>query len=365
MDIEIDEQNEKKEIIDEISPSENESGLSDLEYECQLYKKKKKLIFEISKNRPIISTKIKKQIEESQHNEIFNPLSAIDSTSKTDEITENTNEKVDTTTQEENTNNKKIKENYINDPYSNYNKYNRQPVPKVVIKQKERFKNSIPFLRDFNPKFLKKENIDKKIFRKFRNFIKHQYNSIITIKTEELFLYKEQFWKDFCTKNLLPPMAYHVSNRLIQFKSFNTKYFIWLFSQNGTASLFQMFVEECGQSIISSFVSKYNLDIKEKEIIPKLQKYLYAIPSIYSKRKEVLPMATKQYEQYDDYNDTYIGTQEVSNDEDSSQSSNNIFNLNFGKMFNEDNKGDNRSIFSNDNDDLLYSYRNQLLDGDV
>ena len=367
MDIDIDEPKEEKNIIDEISPFENESGMSDLEYEIQLYKEKKKLIFEISKNRPVINKKIKKEIEESQQNNIFNPFSVIDSSnqSKNDDITENTNEKVETTIQDENYNNKKIKENYINDPYSNYNKYNRQPVPKVVIKQKERFKNSIPFLRTFNPKFLKKENIDKKIFRKFRNFIKHQYNSIITSKTEELILYKDQFWKDFCTKNLLPPMSYQTTNnRILQFKSFNTKYFIWLFSQNGTAQLFQMFTKECGQSIISSFVSKYDLDIKEKEIIPKLEKYLYAIPSIYSKRKEIIKMTSKQFEQNDDNNDTYIGTQELSNDEESSQSSNNIFNLNFAKIYNEDNKkGDNNSIYSYDKDDLLYPYRNEIFDG--
>ena len=366
MDIDIDEPKEEKNIIDEISPSENESGMSDLEYEIQLYKEKKKLIFEISKNRPVINKKIKKEIEESQQNNIFNPFSVIDNSSqnKNDDITENTNEKVETTIQDDYYTNKKVKENYINDPYSNYNKYNRQPVPKVVIKQKERFKSSIPFLRTFNPKFLKKENIDKKIFRKFRNFIKNQYNSIITIKTEELILYKDQFWKDFCTKNLLPPMSYQThNNRILQFKSFNTKYFIWLFSQNGTAQLFQMFTRECGQSIISSFVSKYDLNTKEKEIIPKLEKYLNAIPSIYSKRKEILQMTSKQFEQNDDNNNTYIGTQELSNDEESSQSSNNIFNLNFGKIYNEDNKkGDNNSIYSYDKDDLLYSYRNELFD---
>ena len=66
----------------------------------------------------------------------------------------------------------------------------------------------------------------------------------------------------------------------------------------------------------------------------------------------------------DDNNNTYIGTQELSNDEESSQSSNNIFNLNFGKIYNEDNKkGDNNSIYSYDKDDLLYSYRNELFDG--
>ena len=58
------------------------------------------------------------------------------------------------------------KNNYLNDPCSNFNKYNRQVLPKIQ-KSKERFKNSIPFLKEFNPKFLKKENIDKKFSENF------------------------------------------------------------------------------------------------------------------------------------------------------------------------------------------------------
>ena len=371
MDIDNDDTtNEKIEILEQINPSENESGLSDLEYDYQLYIKKKKQIFEISKSKPILSKKISKDITFTQQNEIFNPISAIkdeyrkyDNTNMNSGYEDNSKDINESTTQDDILK-KTEKNNYLNDPSSNFNKYNRQVLPKIQ-KSKERFKNSIPFLKEFNPKFLKKENIDKKIFRKFRNFVKNEYVNSSNVETSFLFLHKEPFWKDFCTKNLLPPMKYYLPerNKLLEFKSFNTKYFIWLFSQSGTSTIFNSFVQSKGTSIVSNLIIKYNLEATEQDIIPKLTSYLYSIPSIYSCQKKNLS-ATKQYDSYNDITDTYTGTKEPSNEYEDCNSSNNVFNLNFGKIFTEDSitgsNNDNQSYISNSEEDYMNSFNNAL-----
>ena len=231
---------------------------------------------------------------------------------------------------------------YFKVPYSNYNKYNRDYLPKN--KTKERFKNLDPFLKNFNPKFLKKENIDKKIFRKFRNFIKEKFQN----SNEIIFNYNKIFWKDFCTNNLLPPMKYINQNReFIEFKSFNTKYFLWFFNQYGTIELFEKFREEEGEKIINSFIIEYNLiESNEQNIIEKLKEYLIQIPKIYcdlNKKRENISL------DYSDLADTYLGTKDFEDNDPAS----NLFKINFdikcGKIF----KDDYRNEFNNE-----YDYNN-------
>lgn len=370
MDIDNDDPTKEKiEMLEQINPSENESGLSDLESDYQLYIKKKKQIFEISKSKHILNKKISNDITFTQQNEMFNPISTIkDEYKKYDNnlnsAYENNSKDFNESTTQEDILKKTEKNNYLDDPSSNFNKYNRQVLPKIQ-KSKERFKNSIPFLKEFNPKFLKKENIDKKIFRNFRNFVKNEYINNSKVGTSFFFLHKEPFWKDFCTKNLLPPMKYYFPerNQLLEFKSFNTKYFLWLFSQIGTPIIFNSFIQSKGASIVSNLVTKYDLEATEQDIIPKLTSYLYSIPSIYSCQKQSLS-ANKQYESYDDITDTYTGTKEPSNEYEDSNSSNNIFNLNFGKIFTEDsitgNNKDYQSCISNSEEDYMNSFSNAL-----
>ena len=73
----------------------------------------------------------------------------------------------------------------MKDPYSTFNKYKKRP--KKYRKEEKAFRKTVPFLRDFNLKFLKKENIDKKIFRKFRNYIKEQYYNKTNNEIKTLF----------------------------------------------------------------------------------------------------------------------------------------------------------------------------------
>jgi len=171
----------------------------------------------------------------------------------------------------------------LSEPFSNINLYKKSFFPKVN-KSKEKLKNLVPFLKDFNPKFLKKENIDKKILRRFRNFVKINYK----VQKETIDNLDPKFWKNFTTFNLLPPMNYMDEKILIEFKSFNTKYMLWLFSKNGSVELYKDFASKSGEDMLYCFIKAYDLKNNNEEgIIPKLRHYILAIPDIYSKNYNI------------------------------------------------------------------------------
>jgi hypothetical protein len=168
---------------------------------------------------------------------------------------------------------------------SNWNHYSRKFIP-PVNKVKDRLKDKVPFLRDFNPKFLKKENIDKKILRKFRNYVKAIYKDF----REQLGCFDIEFWKDFSNLNLLPPMRYTDVYSEIEFKSFNVNYMQWLFSKSGTVELYKEFVNKIGHDLLQNFIDSYDLmNTIEVGIVDKLKFYIYNIHEIYAdKRKKYL-----------------------------------------------------------------------------
>lgn len=216
------------------------------------------------------------------------------------------NLKKDKNTKEHSIKNKLIVQQIMKDPHSNYNYYSRQYIPKAN-KKAEKFKNMIPFLRDFNPKFLKKENIDKKILRKFRNFVKSflendlsgKIYSRISSKNDlqksiliEYEKYKDLiFLRKFYKQNLLPPMSYSndTNNITIEFKSFNTNYMLWLFSQEGISEVYKLFTDNLGNEILSDFIDSYNLEQVNKKseigIIQTLSDYIFSIEKIYTSKQ--------------------------------------------------------------------------------
>ena len=182
----------------------------------------------------------------------------------------------------------KVPKSYKVDPSqeacSNLNFYNKPFIPKA--KAKEKLKNIVPFLREFKPRFLKKENIDKKILRKFRNYVK------IIHKTDlkALDTFDKLFWANFVNHNLLPPMKYDEEGLKVEFKSFNTKYLLWLFSKEGSVKLYTEFSAKFSEQILQDFISAYDLmnNKEEQGIIEKLKYYISAIPEIYSKRGNLI-----------------------------------------------------------------------------
>ena len=291
------------EILENIIFDENDSGI--LDFGTKEEKNSQKKIFEINKIKKIINKSVRTLFEENNEYEEFKPLIQQEKEIKNEYVNiEKTNEQftekdsmgievnneiktkentegfIEIKKENEIKNYKKY--NILTDPYSNYNNFTK----KFVIKEnkKKRFRDIHPFLKTFNPKFLKKENINKKIFRKFRKFFKSYYKNN---KNSPIISKNELFWKKFFINNLLPPVKIEENEgEIIEHKSFNTKYLLWLFNQEGANELFKLFIEKEKENIINNFVSEYNLhNSNEPNIIEKISKYIDYIPEIYDNEK--------------------------------------------------------------------------------
>ena len=109
---------------------------------------------------------------------------------------------------------------------------------------------------------MKKENIDKKIIRKFRRFVS-------LMKKEVSFEEDNGFINKFVNQEFLPP--FKCDN--IEFKSFNSDYFTWLFSNKAMCNLYNQFADEYYITIAEDFVDVYNLSKNENEMVKSLPIY--------------------------------------------------------------------------------------------
>ena len=147
-----------------------------------------------------------------------------------------------------------------------------------LIKQINRHNQSIKKgkLKEFQFKFTKRENIDKKILRKFRKYLKDKFKK----KDEEvnLIISANKFWYHFINQNLLPPFVYEVEEK--EFKSFNTGYMCWVFEHNAADELYNLFIKVHYEKLMAHFETKYKLNPKEEEY-NLLKNYLNTLPAIF------------------------------------------------------------------------------------
>jgi len=214
-----------------------------------------------------------------------------------------------------------FKEDNLNNSYytkSNYSlkEYQEKSFNKNII---SKLRDKHPFLKQFFPKFTKKDTIDKKILRAFRRFL------IEEDKKKELNLENTDkiFWNIFINKNLLPPMIFHEKNEnnennynlpnessIVQFKSFGNNYCKWLFSKRGAIDLFKCFIIKNGECLYESFIKDYK--IKEDDpILSQLNYYIYEMPLLYLNISQMPPINPSCSEElfdnilgpdYNDYN---------------------------------------------------------------
>ena len=375
--VDLDYETIHSEILENIIFEENESGLSDFDEKEEQAEddgkndRRKEQIFDIVKIKNIIHKSVESLFEEEQENDGFKPLLkqekeiAKNSEDKLKEnrcesITNNTEMKTQDFTvdikdnlKEEcfnkintidmKTKNEENKEdeiinyrryNYLTDPNSNYNNFSKKY--EIKTNPKKRFRDIHPFLKTFNPKFLKKENIDKKIFRRFRKFVKSLYKKN---KNLPVFIKNPLFWRKFYVKNLLPPVKIVLNHNgnLIEHKSFNTQYLIWLFNQQGTTELFEMFAKNELEFVINNFIEEYDLsESKEPGIIEKIKQYIKYIPEIYGEQNQSKEVILEENLQNFEINYPNNKDEEDLDSIDSGISSSNPFNLKFDEIGKKD-----------------------------
>jgi len=108
--------------------------------------------------------------------------------------------------------------------------------------------------------------------RKFRKYLKDNHKKVASEISGKV------FWNKFIQDNLLPPMKYQAEN--VEYKSFNTNYMVWLMSHKGAVELYEKFISEHFDEILTMFVSKFSL--KEGEELQQLRVYIKNLASIFN-----------------------------------------------------------------------------------
>lgn len=136
--------------------------------------------------------------------------------------------------------------------------------------KKEKKNVKIKALKNYNFRYTKRENIDKKVLRKFRKYLKESVKKKL-MKLEE----RHDFLKIFIKKNLFPPFEYNE----YEFKSFNTKYLMWLFSQPYFSITFNSFIDNTGLRLIQFLYSTFDIRLLEDKL--HLKNYVLNFSSFY------------------------------------------------------------------------------------
>jgi hypothetical protein len=162
-------------------------------------------------------------------------------------------------------------DNFQNDKNCTNNIYTKEFIPKTP-KNSENLQKKLPMLQSFKPKYTKRENIDKKILRKFKVFLKERHNDkmlLIPGSSSE-----KHFWVMFLNGNLFPPMKYTdgSTGEQVEFKSFNTKYLLWIFSKKGAKEFYEKFTQEEGSAVIANISSDYG--VHESSDLNQLEYYM-------------------------------------------------------------------------------------------
>ena len=165
-------------------------------------------------------------------------------------------------------------------------------VPKKQIEKKESKKynkkkknnkeetifNQLPYLNSFKPKYIKRETIDKKIIRSFKNYTIKEYKAnrlVIDEKTMD-----QNFFINFVNGNMIPPLDFHDVNtdEYVKFNSFNCSYLLWFFSKKGVKEVYNQFINEKGKEFIDDLSQYYEISNEEKN---QLNSYIMNFPNIF------------------------------------------------------------------------------------
>ena len=145
-------------------------------------------------------------------------------------------------------------------------------------KNEEIIFNQLPFLNSFKPKYIKRETIDKKIIRTFKNYVvKENKEKRLEIDQAKM---DHNFFIHLLYGNILPPIDFIDGNtgEIVKYNSFNCKYLLWFFSKKGVKDVYLQFINEKGKEFIKELSEHYEISIEEKN---QLNNYISNFPFIF------------------------------------------------------------------------------------
>ena len=249
-----------------------------------------------------------------------------------------------------NNNNNIIINNNTESITNNFNSIGNKRNSKISINSKSSNKSYKSDLRkkkikEFKFKQLKRENVDKKILRKFKKFLKH----ILKNKNEKEndnevknYISNNEFWFDYIKMNLMPPFCY--DKEKISFKSFNTQYLCWFFEHKFSLELFNIFIKNNYDDLLELIVNAYNLNEQSDDFV-LLKTYINTMPLIYGKESQNRSTACSA-------NDNKPIDDEINNNQISIEEEDNKIcdDKNFGNMILENDFIHDINNINNDND---------------
>ena len=146
-------------------------------------------------------------------------------------------------------------------------------------KKEETIYNQLPFLNSFKPKYIKRETIDKKVIRSFKNYIIKEHKAKrFEINAETM---DQSFFINLIHGNVLPPLNYHDLNNdeYIKFNSFNCSYLLWFFGKKGIKEIYNQFINEKGKEFIFEMTQYYEIPTEEEK--NQLNSYIMNLPNIF------------------------------------------------------------------------------------
>ena len=178
-------------------------------------------------------------------------------------------------------NKEKYNKNYdeINTSEKTKKKENKNKNKKNKNNKKEQtIFNQLPLLNSFKPKYIKRETIDKKIIRNFKNYVVKADKEKRLEITEKTMDYN--FFINLINGNLLPPLNFYDLNtgEYIKFNSFNCSYLLWFFSKKGVKEVYNQFINEKGKEFINNISEYYEISEEEKN---QLNTYIMNFPNIF------------------------------------------------------------------------------------
>ena len=160
---------------------------------------------------------------------------------------------------------------------TNTNNKNKKSKNKKENYDDDTLYKKLPILSSFKPKYAKRETIDKKIIRNFRQFIVELYkNKQFDPNTSK----DNSFFIILINNNILPPIDFIDvrANEKVYFKSFNSNFLLWFFSKQGIKELYSKFIQIEGDNFINNIVNYYEILDDEKL---QLINYVNNLPFIF------------------------------------------------------------------------------------
>ena len=162
----------------------------------------------------------------------------------------------------------------INQPIINLNNINEKGKDNSELT----LYKQLPFLSSFKPHYAKRETIDKKIIRTFRQYlIEENKKKLLDLNINSI---DYSFYISLIRGSILPPSTYYDNNtnENLCFKSFNSHFLLWFFSKEGIKELYSKFLNSQGNNFLKLVSEYYKLNQKESE---QLNSYINNLPFIF------------------------------------------------------------------------------------